>query len=238
MIKKIHIIKAGTTFQNILSTLGDFDLWTIRSMGLTPEDVNIVDIEQNVCFPSPGECKGVIVTGSHSMVTDHFPWSDLLIKWVSQLINDEVPFLGICYGHQLFAQAMGGEVGYHHKGKEIGTVNIHLLEERVKDPLFRGMPEKFKAHVTHAQSILSLPENAIILAKNNFESHQAIRIGKCAWGLQFHPEYNVDIMKAYIVNQANELESSGMSIDDIMATVNETPDSTNILKRFTDFITN
>jgi len=87
-----------------------------------------------------------------------------------------------------------------------------------------------------SQRILSLPATAVTLAKNDFELHHAIRIGNCAWGIQFHPEYNVDIMKAYIISQADELKESGRNLDDLIMTVKETPEATNIMKRFTDFI--
>jgi GMP synthase (glutamine-hydrolysing) len=170
------------------------------------------------------------------MITDHLSWGERLMEWIPGLVEQGVPFMGICFGHQLLAQSMGGEVGYHFKGKEIGTVAINLLPESTGDPLFGVMPEKFHAHVTHSQSILSLPREAVTLARNDFESNHAFRIGNCAWGVQFHPEYDVDIMKAYINNQASELEESGHNISDLLATVKETSDAANIMKRFANYI--
>jgi GMP synthase (glutamine-hydrolysing) len=235
-MKSIYVIKAGTTFPTVKEEYGDFDLWTIRAMGIKQDEAIIIDIQNMEPLPEYSECRGVVITGSHAMVTDHLPWSDLLLEWIPGLITRKIPFLGICYGHQLLAEAMGGKVGFHPKGEEIGTVEIALSSDAIKDPLFKDMPTSIPVHVTHTQSALMIPAGAIILAHNDFEPYHAIRIGSCAWGVQFHPEYNTDIMKAYIINQAYELMASGRNIDEIMMTVRETPDASSIMKIFTSIV--
>ncbi len=237
-MKNIYVIKAGTTFPSVKEEHGDFDLWTIRSMGIRHDEAVTIDIQEMEPLPEYSECKGVVITGSHAMVTEHLPWSDLLLDWIPGLIKREIPFMGICYGHQLLAEAMGGKVGFHPKGEEIGTVDITLSTEAVKDPLFKDMPASIPVHVTHAQSAITIPQGTTIIASNEFEPYHAIRIGKCAWGVQFHPEYNTNIMKAYIINQADELVTSGRNIDEIMMTVRETPHSSDIMKRFICFAVN
>ena len=235
-MKKIYIIKAGTTFPEVNRTHGDFDLWTLNSMGLSPDDANVIDVQNNEPLPSPDECRGVVITGSHAMVTEHLHWSDNLLKWIPGIVNKNIPYMGICYGHQLLAEAMGGHVGFHPGGKEIGTAEVVLSRESDKDPLFNVMPERFPVHVTHSQCVLKLPPGAVPLASNDFEHHHAFRLRNCAWGVQFHPEYNIEIIKAYILEQADELNASGRNTDDIMATVKETPESANLMKKFADFI--
>jgi GMP synthase (glutamine-hydrolysing) len=232
-MKSIYVIKAGTTFPTVKEEYGDFDLWTMDAMGIKHDEAIVIDIQNMEPLPEYSECRGVVITGSHDMVTDHLEWSDLLLEWIPGLVKREIPFMGICYGHQLLAEAMGGKVGFHPKGEEIGTVDITLSTEVNKDPLFKDMPVSIPVHVTHAQSALTIPQGATILASNNFEPYHAIRIGTCAWGVQFHPEYNTDIMKAYIINQADELIASGRNIDEIMMTVKETPHASSIMKRFT-----
>ena len=60
-------------------------------------------------LPPPADCRAVVITGSHAMVTDNRPWSVKVANWIPMLVNYEVPFLGICYGHQLLAQAMAAQ---------------------------------------------------------------------------------------------------------------------------------
>jgi GMP synthase (glutamine-hydrolysing) len=237
-MKSIYVIKAGTTFPTVKEEYGDFDLWTIKAMGIKQDEAIVIDIQNMEPLPEYSECRGVVITGSHAMVTDHLPWSDLLLEWIPGLIRREIPFMGICYGHQLLAEAMGGKVGFHPKGEEIGTVEIDLSSEANKDLLFKDMPASIPVHVTHAQSALMIPQGATIHACNDFEPYHAIRIGSCAWGVQFHPEYYTDIMKAYILNQADELITSGRNIDEIMVTVKETPHASSIMKRFAHYVMN
>ena len=63
------------------------------------------------------------------------------------------------------------------------------------------------------QTVKKLPTGAQLLAQNSFESHHAYRIGKNAWGVQFHPEFTADIMKEYVIEQASSLISEGYDRD-------------------------
>ncbi|NIQ10109.1 MAG: glutamine amidotransferase, partial [Gammaproteobacteria bacterium] len=73
---------------------------------------------------------------------------------------------------------------------EVGTVEVRLRPEAQDDRLFQTLPARFPVHATHSQSVLALPPGAVHLAENDFDPHHAMRIGSCAWGVQFHPEYS------------------------------------------------
>ncbi len=237
-MSNVYIIKAGTTFPEVAEEYGDFDRWTLSAMGISADEAVIIDVQANESLPDPSKCRGVVITGSHAMVTDHLPWSDRILEWLPEILRENIPYMGICYGHQLLAQAMGGEVGFHLGGKEIGTVDIELSPESNNDPLFKTMPGHFPVHVTHSQCVLRLPPGAVTLASNSFEPYHAIRIGSCAWGVQFHPEYNADIMKGYIIHQADELKRCGRNINEIIMTVRETPEAAELMKWFMDLTVN
>lgn len=231
-MKDLFIIKAGTTFPTMVKTLGDFDQWTASGLGDTGLEIRIVDAEHGESLPAGETCAGVVITGSHAMVTDRLPWSVRVEEWIITLLEGRVPLLGVCYGHQLLAQAMGGRVGFHPHGMEIGTVDIHLLPDAVHDPLFGSLPNSFPVHATHSQTVLELPAGAVCLASNPFESHHAYRLGDRAWGVQFHPEYNATVMRSYIVEQGRELEAMGRDISDLVSAVIETPVAARVLRNF------
>ena len=231
-MKNFFIVKAGQTFANTARQFGDFEDWTLAGLGLPTEVVSVINAQMEEPLPPAEECGGVVVTGSHSMVTDQEDWSERLSDWIGGLIEASVPFLGICYGHQLLAKSAGGVVGYHPSGKEIGTVEIDLLPACANDPLFCDLPAQFGAHATHSQSILTPPENATRLAANAFEQHHAIRVGDFAWGIQFHPEYDTRIMHSYIAEQEPDLAAAGLYPADLYATVTHTPEAASILTRF------
>ncbi len=231
-MKKLYIIKVGSTFPATAKRFGDFDTWTEVTLGAVDVETCILDSEHGAALPAAVECAGVVITGSHAMVTDDLPWSVKLEEWIPSLLVARIPLFGICYGHQLLARAAGGQVGFHPRGKEIGTVAVHLLPDRANDALFRLLPKSFFVHVTHSQTVLRLPPSAIRLAVNNHEPNHAFRLGDCAWGVQFHPEYNADIMRSYIEEQADELDSAGRDVPELLCAVAETPVAAKTLRNF------
>jgi GMP synthase (glutamine-hydrolysing) len=235
-MKRLCIIKAGTTFPATAKQFGDFDQWTVATLGITDVEIDIVDAENGADLPSAQECAGVVITGSHSMVTDRLPWSVRLEEWIRSLIHTDTPLFGICYGHQLLAQAAGGQVGFHPHGEEIGTVKVHLLPDCSNDPVFHSLPQSFLVHVTHEQTVLRLPTGAIRLAANPYEPNHAFRVGSWAWGVQFHPEYSKDIMRSYIREQKDELEAAGRNFPELLNTVSETPFAAQTLQNFGNMV--
>jgi GMP synthase (glutamine-hydrolysing) len=231
-MKPILIIKAGTTFEATARAFGDFEDWTVRGMGLSMKEIRVIAAHRNESLPNDHSFSGVVVTGSHSMVTDHEPWSEGLAGWLPGIIEQGTPFLGLCYGHQLLAYALGGKVGDHPRGREIGTVRIQTEDEGAGDELIRILPRVFVGHVTHTQTVLSLPSGAVLLARNAFEPHHAFRMGDRAWGVQFHPEFDAAIMRSYIDEQVQELEAEELDISSVRSGVVETPHAAKILKRF------
>ena len=230
--KKIVIVKTGDTFPSMIPVLGDFEDWIARGLGQAPQDISVINIEQHQPLPRLDAVKGVVIAGSHAMVTQNLDWSLELEAWIPQLIQKNVPLLGICYGHQLIARAMGGVVDYHPGGLEIGTTDIECVVEGEGDPLFGGLPRQFKAHVVHSQTVLRLPESSVVIAKNGFEPHHAFRIGTCAWGVQFHPEYDTAIETAYIENMAQAIADSGQDLSQVLGRVVETPVAAMVINRF------
>jgi GMP synthase (glutamine-hydrolysing) len=231
-MKKLFIVKAGSSFNSLVEHLGDFEEWVESGLGKTEIKVQMIDAAGGELLPPAEECCGVVVTGSHAMVTDDLGWSLGIERWIPSLLDASVPFLGICYGHQLLGRAAGGSVGYHPLGREVGTVSVDLTAEASCDRLFQGIPQRFRAHATHAQSVLLLPEGAVLIAGNGHEPHHAFRIGCCAWGVQFHPEYSTEVMKGYIEEQRRSLEAKGIDVDRMAAGVVETPHAGKVLTNF------
>lgn len=227
MGKLIVIVLAGRTFPAISSAEGDYEDWISAGLNSSlPQQV--LAAWDSPEFPPLAEVAGVVVSGSHVMVTDQLPWSERLGGWLKSCVEAEIPVLGICYGHQLLAHACGGKVGNRIEGIEIGTHQIELTAQALGDPLFGDMPPHFPANLVHFQSVLELPEAAQLLAFSAAEPHQAFRIGNCAWGVQFHPEFSAAAMDGYI--QQVRLSHSADALDQASAKV--TPEAGSLLRRF------
>jgi len=234
---RVLILKTGTTYADIRAGFGDFEDWFIQ--GLSPElDLQVLDLPHGEQPGNPGDWDGIVVTGSPAMVSDRESWSEEAAAWLGGAVRAGIPVLGVCYGHQLLAHALGGTVGYHPLGRETGTKDVELYAEADQDPLFRGLPRRFRAQLTHKQSVLSLPPEAVLLGRSGFEPHQAFRVGDCAWGVQFHPEFTDAIMKAYLEIQAPELDREGLDARALLDEVTAAPEASSLLRRFSELVIN
>ena len=144
--------------------------------------------------------------------------------------------LGICFGHQLLAYAMGGQVASIPDGLEFGTVAVNLTKFAQKDRLFSLLPEKVYFQATHTQSVVRLPPGAKLLASTSLDDNHAFVIGDCAWGIQSHPEYDVAIVKQYIEILQDHLQKNGLNADDLIKQSFDTPFGDKFLKRFVEIV--
>ncbi len=236
-MKKLLIIKVGDTIPELAKRRGDFEDWFIAGLGLDSAQVAVFDPRTGAGFPPPNSLAGILVTGSHTMVTEHQPWSERTAKWLVDMVGAGIPTLGVCYGHQLLAYAFGGEVGNNPNGTQEGTTTIELTPEGLADPLLGGLGvEKFDAQVSHAQSALKLPPGATRLAFDSWDANQSFRIGQKAWGVQFHPEMDAEIARTYIHAERAELSAEGLNPDEILASVRQSPLAAQTLKRFSQIV--
>jgi GMP synthase (glutamine-hydrolysing) len=209
-----------------------FPHWIRVAAGLGADEAVAVDVQRGDALPTRDGFAGVIVTGSGAMVTDREPWSEATAQWLRDAAHEGLPLLGICYGHQLIAHALGGEVGWHPAGREMGTVELELHDTALHDPLFAGLPERFAAQATHLQTVLRAPEGATVLARSVHDACHAFRWGDRAWGLQFHPEFSTVHMRGYVRARRDALRGEGHCPHTVARTVSATPHARRVLRRF------
>ncbi len=231
-MKYLYILKVGTTFSNTKEKYNDFDDWISRFFKNKKIKIKVIDILKGEKLPNFFASSGFIITGSHCMVTDELPWSLKLEKYIRAIAKTNIPLLGICYGHQLIAKALGGKSDFNPKGKEIGVVTIKKNPNNYTDPLLKYFPKNFIAFETHYQTVVKLPKDSKVLAANSKDSHQAIRYRNNIWGVQFHPEFDKEIMKEYISNQKDDLEKLHIDINTLLLNLKDCNTSSQIFKNF------
>lgn len=234
-MKHLYILKVGTTFATTRNRFGDFDAWLANGLRTSKIRIKVVDVTTNEPLPNLKKASGFIITGSHCMVTDNLPWSVALEKYIIKISKTMLPLLGICYGHQLIAKALGGKSDFNPKGKEIGAVTIHKMPSCSRDPLFKSFPTHFHAYETHYQCVTKLPPKAKIVAKNN-KSIQSIRFRSNIWGVQFHPEFDNDIMQEYIIHQKDDLISLGFDVEKLLKNKKNCKTSQKIVTNFGEIV--
>lgn len=228
----ILILKTGATHAPIRERLGDFDDWIAAGLRQGGATTFTHDAQAGGPPPSLDRVAGIVITGSHAMVSDREPWSEALVPWLQQAVAASVPTLGICYGHQLLAHALGGEVAHHPHGVEIGTVQVRLQSPACSDPLLGHLPPRFAAQAVHWQSVRRLPPQAVPLASSAHEAHHAFRLGHNAWGVQFHPEFSADALRAYLDGLGPTLAREGVDAARVAAGLMETPEAASVLATF------
>ncbi|MBN2817115.1 MAG: glutamine amidotransferase [Campylobacterales bacterium] len=235
-MKSVYILKTGSTFSSTRAVLNDFEDWISSKLDTNRLEVFTVDVTLGERLPELKLCDGIIVTGSHSMVTDEEQWSLEAQKWLVEVVNEEIPLLAICYGHQLLAKALGGVSNYHPHGMEIGTVEVIPTEDAQEDILFHDINTPFNAHTIHSQSVLTLPLGAVRLAYNTHDVNHAFRVGRRAWGVQFHPEFDKAVMDSYIQEVFKEGAFDEQRKKSLLQESNETPEATSILEKFAELV--
>ena len=231
-MKSLLIIKTGNTFPEIQAVDGDFEDMFATSLEGIDVDLTVYDARALQSLPESTNYDAVIITGSHAMATDCEPWSERLLPYIKLLHETKTPTLGVCYGHQLIAKALGGEIDFHPGGPQAGSTEISLTQAGKEDELLGLSPYSFMINAGNSQRITKLPAGAVVLAGNEFEQHQAIRFGEKMWGLQFHPEFNRSVTCAYITRTAEVLKEHGRDVEEIKASCIDTAYSLEILRAF------
>jgi len=229
--KPLVILKTGRKIQSLATTPGDYEDWITTGMRWPAKQVRVIEVSAREPLPNPDAPAGVVITGSGAMVTEQAPWMRDTGAWLTRAVDAGVPVLGICFGHQLLAYALGGTVGYNPRGVEVGTVEV-TLEDAAGDRLLGALPRRFPAQLSHRQSVLELPPGAKALGHSALEPHQAFAFGTRAWGVQFHPEFDAQVVARFVEYYRDILAQQGRSADDIRTRIRPAPETRQVLERF------
>ncbi len=225
------MIKTGSAPDPISRAHGDFENWFLEGLNLGPSDVQVVDVQAGQRLPDLADSlAGVLVTGSPAMVSHREDWSERTAGWLANAHYTGLPMLGVCYGHQLIAHALGGRVGPNPAGRRMGTHTIQF--HRPTSDLFDALPKSTQLHATHVEAVLELPSQARVIGTTDGDPHHVLHFGQRSWGVQFHPEFTADIMASYIRLRADELRAEGQSPDELLAGLQETPAGFELLRAF------
>lgn len=211
MTPTVGILKPGSTFADMIVRFGDYDAWfshELESAGLRTRVHG-----PNGRLPDLAEADAWIVTGARSSVLDADETVERLLGWIREAVEREMPLLGVCYGHQAVAAALGGRVERHPAGWELGTVEVELTDEGRTDPLFEGFPTRFLVQTTHEDQVVALPPGAVLLARNDHSPYQALAVGGSCRTVQFHPEVGRAIAEDFVARRRHLLDRPAV-VDD------------------------
>ena len=149
-----------------------------------------VELDEGDPIPPLDGYDAMVVMGGPMDVweEDVHPWLVPEKAVIAEAVRErEMPFLGVCLGHQLLADALGGEVGAM-ASPEVGILDVELTEDGRRDPVIGSVPATFKALQWHGAEVTRLPAGAVALARSPVCPVQAFRVGDSAFGIQYHVE--------------------------------------------------
>jgi GMP synthase-like glutamine amidotransferase len=133
-------------------------------------------------------------------------WLAHEISLVAEAIETSTPYIGLCLGAQVLTEAAGGEV-YRSDPHEVGWHEVELLPAADDDPLFGALPQRFTTMQWHYYACR--PNGAATELATNSAALQALRVGECAWGTQFHIEATREVLLGWLEMGGDDLRANG-----------------------------
>lgn len=232
--RPIAVVLCGRTEPSVRARRGgDFDAWFASGLGANgrPAAVRVIAADEGERLDGPDAYAGAVFSGSPAMVTQREPWSLELEAWC-RAAHGRLPLLGVCYGHQLLTQALGGEVADNPRGIEVGYRRLEHTADAKDDPLLFGLPDPLGVFESHTQSVVRAPDGATVLLHNDHDPHQALRLGHHTWSVQFHPEFDADITRGYLEARRALYTRKGLDVDALLAGLVDDDASRALLTRF------
>ena len=216
-----------------------FEAGLCTSSAVVLKKLDLRFYSENDRLPDLAAYDGVVMTGSPAMVAEDTTWMRYGVRVIRAILERKQPFLGVCFGHQLLGVATGAEVGPNPLGRMMGTVTV-TLEDADSSALWRGMPRHFAAQVSHVDVIRKTSPALRVLGRSPHDACHVVQANPLAWGVQFHPEFDVEVMRQYLDARRGPLdeEQGTGTAARRLSEVGPAPMSTGLLARFSALCAN
>jgi GMP synthase (glutamine-hydrolysing) len=218
---KLGLLVCDHVRSEFLHVSGDYEDM-FRRLFADHDDVEIVayDAIGGELPADPLECDAWITSGSRYSVNDDESWIRDLERFVHDVAASDVPFIGICFGHQLIAKALGGSVVRSDRGWGVGVKDVQVRGDV-------GLGESYRVLNSYQDQVETLPPGAEILGWNEHCPVSMLGVGSTIIGMQGHPEFEPSYSEALMESRRGGIIPEE-TVDAALATLDESPDSTRL----------
>lgn len=155
--------------------------------------LDIYDVQKGDYPPDLDTCDGYVCNGSAASVYDDETWIRHLEAFVRRLYREKRKLVGICFGQQVMAQALGGRVTQSDQGWGVGVKTADVVRRR---PWMSPAADSFRLLVSHQDQIVELPAGGEVLAENAHCPISMFQAGESFLGIQGHPDFTKEYARA------------------------------------------
>jgi GMP synthase-like glutamine amidotransferase len=198
---KIGILETGEVHPDLKARHGDYPAMFERLLSAADPSLAFftVRVVAGAMPASPNDADAWLVTGSRHGVYDDLPWIGPLKAFLRACLAARVPVVGICFGHQILAEAFGGKVMKSDRGWGLGVQDYEVV---ARPSWLADLPDHFAVNALHQDQVVALPPGATVLARSAHCAYAALAYGEpeapVAVSLQPHPEFGPAFMDELI----------------------------------------
>jgi GMP synthase (glutamine-hydrolysing) len=196
--KRFAVLQAGTANPKARERLGDPGEMFVSLLSEPGEAWDVYDVEHGVFPEDVSAHDGYVITGSRYSVYEDRPWIRDLLGLVREIYRREIRLVGVCFGHQAVALALGGEVALNPKGWDMGLKELTLTEAAKGLASFRKASNPTRILVSHMDTVTRMPDQAVRLAYSERTEFEMFTLGSSVLSLQGHPEYDSEVIEEII----------------------------------------
>ena len=202
---KVGILETGEVHPDLLDTYGDYPRMFADLLGAVDPALEFLTVRvvAGEPLPDPRYADAWLITGSRHGVYDDLPWISPLKEFVRACRAGGVPMVGICFGHQILAEALGGRAVKSNKGWGLGVQSYDVV---ARPAWMADMPDRFSIRALHQDQVVALPSDGTVLARSEHCEYAAVAYGDPeapdAITLQPHPEYGPEFFDALLTLRA------------------------------------
>lgn len=205
----VALLESDHVAPDLRGIAGDYGEMFVRRFAASDPDIvfDRIDVVGGQPLPTVGDHDAVLVTGSQHGVADGLPWAEALADLLRGAHHAQTPVVGVCFGHQLIAHALGGRVTRAAGGWNLGVQPAEVVSQRA---WMRPSLPRFSLLMTHQDQVVGLPPGAELLARTPTAPIAAFQVGSLV-GIQGHPEFTPAYLDALLASRIERIGATEVS---------------------------